>query len=62
VYVFQVEGKFAELSEIKGSSARISHRLEETRQYLQVDRVFVGFIQLEVLGVMLDEYFVYVGN
>ena len=49
-------------AELTGSSAGIGYRLEEARQYFQVDRMFVGLIQLGVLGAMLDAVFVYVGN
>ncbi len=49
-------------AELTGSSAGIGYRLEEARQYFQVDRMFVGLIQLGLLGAMLDAVFVYVGN
>ena len=49
-------------AELTGSSEGIGYRLEEARQYFQVDRMFVGLIQLGVLGAMLDAVFVYVGN
>ena len=49
-------------AELTGSSAGIGYRLEEARQYFQVDRMFVGLIQLGLLGAMLDAFFVYVGK
>ena len=49
-------------AELTGSSAGIGYRLEEARQYFQVDRMFVGLIQLGLLGAMLDAFFVYAGN
>ena len=49
-------------AELTGSSAGIGYRLEEARQYFQVDRMFVGLIQLGLLGAMLDAFFVYAGK
>ena len=46
-------------AELTGSSAGIGYRLEEARQYFQVDRMFVGLIQLGILGALLDAFFVY---
>ena len=48
-------------AELTGASAGIGYRLEEARQYFMVDRMFVGLIQLGVLGALLDSFFVYVG-
>lgn len=49
-------------AELTGSSAGIGYRLEEARQYFQVDRMFVGLIELGVLGALLDAFFVYAGG
>lgn len=49
-------------AELTGSSAGIGYRLEEARQYFQVDRMFVGLIELGLLGAMLDAFFVYAGH
>ena len=46
-------------AELTGSSAGIGYRLEEARQYFQVDRMFVGLIQLGLLGAALDAFFVF---
>lgn len=46
-------------AELTGSSAGIGYRLEEARQYFQVDRMFVGLIQLGLLGALLDSFFVF---
>lgn len=46
-------------AELTGSSAGIGYRLEEARQYFLVDRMFVGLIQLGLLGAMLDSFFVF---
>lgn len=49
-------------AELTGSSAGIGYRLEEARQYFQVDRMFVGLIQLGLLGAALDTFFVYISS
>ncbi|MEL6963800.1 MAG: ABC transporter permease subunit, partial [Pseudomonadota bacterium] len=49
-------------AELTGASAGIGYRLEEARQYFQVDRMFVGLIQLGLLGALLDGLFVYAGS
>jgi NitT/TauT family transport system permease protein len=46
-------------AELTGSSAGIGYRLEEARQYFLVDRMFVGLIQLGLLGAALDSFFVF---
>lgn len=45
-------------AELTGASAGIGFRLDEARQYFLVDRMFVGLIQLGVLGALLDTFFV----
>ncbi len=49
-------------AELTGASAGIGYRLEEARQYFQVDRMFVGLIELGLLGALLDGLFVYAGS
>lgn len=49
-------------AELTGASAGIGFRLEEARQYILVDRMFVGLIELGVLGALLDAFFVRVGR
>ena len=49
-------------AELTGASAGIGYRLDEARQYFQVDRMFVGLIQLGLLGAFLDACFVYIGS
>lgn len=49
-------------AELTGASAGIGFRLEEARQYILVDRMFVGLIELGVLGALLDAFFVLVGR
>lgn len=49
-------------AELTGASAGIGYRLDEARQYFQVDRMFVGLIELGLLGAFLDALFVYLGT
>jgi ABC-type nitrate/sulfonate/bicarbonate transport system permease component len=49
-------------AELTGASAGIGYRLDEARQYFMVDRMFVGLIELGLLGATLDAFFVYVGS
>lgn len=49
-------------AELTGASAGIGYRLEEARQYFQVDRMFVGLIELGLLGALLDAFFVYINR
>jgi NitT/TauT family transport system permease protein len=49
-------------AELTGASAGIGYRLDEARQYFLVDRMFVGLIELGVLGAILDAFFVYIGS
>lgn len=48
-------------AELTGSSAGIGYRMEVARQYFQVDRMFVGLIELGILGALLDAVFAYIG-
>lgn len=49
-------------AELTGASAGIGYRLEEARQYFQVDRMFVGLIELGLLGALLDAVFVFISK
>jgi NitT/TauT family transport system permease protein len=49
-------------AELTGASAGIGYRLEEARQYILVDRMFVGLVELGVLGATLDAIFVRIGH
>ncbi|MGE0803369.1 MAG: ABC transporter permease [Lautropia sp.] len=49
-------------AELTGASSGIGYRLQEARQYLRMDRMFVGLIQLGVLGALLDLLFVVLGR
>lgn len=48
-------------AELTGASAGIGYRIEEARQYILVDRMFVGLVELGVLGATLDAVFVWIG-
>lgn len=45
-------------AELTGASAGIGYRLDEARQYILIDRMFVGLIELGILGATLDAIFV----
>lgn len=45
-------------AELTGASAGIGFRLQEARQFIRTDRMFVGLIELGVLGALLDLFFV----
>jgi len=49
-------------AELTGASSGIGYRLNEARQYFLVDRMFVGLIELGVLGALLDTVFVLAGR
>ena len=49
-------------AELTGASAGIGYRLDEARQYILVDRMFVGLIELGILGATLDALFVWIGR
>lgn len=49
-------------AELTGASSGIGYRLQEARQYLRMDRMFVGLIELGVLGALLDLIFVVLGR
>lgn len=41
-------------AELTGASSGIGYRLQEARQYLRMDRMFVGLAELGILGALLD--------
>lgn len=41
-------------AELTGASSGIGYRLQEARQYLRMDRMFVGLVELGLLGALLD--------
>jgi ABC-type nitrate/sulfonate/bicarbonate transport system permease component len=45
-------------AELTGASAGIGYRIQEARQFIRTDRMFVGLIELGLLGAMLDFCFV----
>lgn len=45
-------------AELTGASAGIGFRLQEARQFIRTDRMFVGLIELGILGALLDLAFV----
>lgn len=49
-------------AELTGASAGIGYRLDEARQYILIDRMFVGLIELGILGATLDLMFVLLGR
>ena len=49
-------------AELSGASAGIGFRLQDARDYVRTDRMFVGLIELGILGALLDQFFVVVGN
>lgn len=49
-------------AELTGASAGIGFRLQEARQFIRTDRMFVGLIELGVLGALLDTMFVFISR
>lgn len=49
-------------AELTGASAGIGYRLQEARQFIRVDRMFVNLIELGILGALLDAAFVAIGR
>jgi NitT/TauT family transport system permease protein len=45
-------------AELTGASAGIGYRIQESRQFFRTDRMFVGLVELGVLGGLLDYCFV----
>jgi NitT/TauT family transport system permease protein len=44
-------------AELTGASSGIGYRLQEARQYIRMDRMFVGLVELGILGALLDFFF-----
>lgn len=44
-------------AELTGASAGIGYRIQEARQFIRTDRMFVGLIELGILGATLDYIF-----
>ena len=49
-------------AELTGASAGIGFRIQEARQFLRTDRMFVGLIELGLLGALLDFCFLEVSR
>ena len=49
-------------AELSGASSGIGFRLQDARQFIRTDRMFVGLIELGLLGAALDMVFVYISN
>lgn len=49
-------------AELTGASSGIGYRIQESRQFFRTDRMFVGLIQLGLLGGLLDFFFVWLGK
>jgi ABC-type nitrate/sulfonate/bicarbonate transport system permease component len=49
-------------AELSGASDGIGYRLQEARQFLATDRMFVGLVELGVLGALLDLGFAWLGR
>lgn len=49
-------------AELTGASAGIGYRLQEARQFIRIDRMFVGLVELGVLGALLDYFFVVISR
>lgn len=49
-------------AELSGASSGIGFRLQDARQFIRTDRMFVGLIELGILGAMLDLVFVTISN
>jgi ABC-type nitrate/sulfonate/bicarbonate transport system permease component len=49
-------------AELTGASSGIGYRLDESRQYILINRMFVGLIELGLLGATVDTIFVLLGR
>ena len=49
-------------AELSGASSGIGFRLQDARQFIRTDRMFVGLIELGILGSLLDALFVYISS
>jgi len=45
-------------AELTGASSGVGYRLQEARQFILMDRMFVGLIELGLLGALVDTVFV----
>lgn len=49
-------------AELSGASSGIGFRLQDARQFIRTDRMFVGLIELGLLGAILDMVFLAISN
>jgi len=49
-------------AELTGASSGIGYRIQESRQFLRTDRMFVGLVQLGLLGGLLDFCFLQISR
>jgi len=49
-------------AELTGASAGIGYRIQEARQFVRTDRMFVGLIELGLLGALLDLGFLWLSR
>ena len=49
-------------AELSGASSGIGFRLQDARQFIRTDCMFVGLIELGILGATLDMIFVAISN
>lgn len=49
-------------AELTGASAGIGYRIQEARQFIRTDRMFVGLIELGLLGACFDFLFLQISN
>ena len=49
-------------AELSGASSGIGFRLQDARQFIRTDRMFVGLIELGILGATLDYIFVFISR
>ncbi|MGJ8617280.1 MAG: ABC transporter permease [Sulfitobacter sp.] len=49
-------------AELSGASSGIGFRLQDARQFIRTDRMFVGLIELGILGALLDAAFVMISR
>ena len=49
-------------AELSCASSGIGFRLQDARQFIRTDRMFVGLIELGILGSLLDAMFVLLGR
>jgi NitT/TauT family transport system permease protein len=49
-------------AELSGASSGIGYRIQEARQFIRTDRMFVGLVELGILGALLDACFVQISR